>query len=543
VPSAKRKELKSSKIQLAKSVVDSSSGRVFDPHGNEIALRHQSREVLILLAKKPGQTVTREMLMSEVWSGRAVTDDSVAQCIAEIRRAVGDDEKREIETVPREGYRLNLPDTDRPPARFWKRRGLYLLATAIVLLAVGIVAASFPAKDGSPDAPVVAVLPFDDFSIEPHRGVLSDAVSENIITALARFPQIAVISRRSSFQFRDSKEGIAEIADALNADFILEGSQQFDGARLTVAAQLIDSRTEAHLWADEINVPLEEMLKANNEISRMIAQAVGSTVVDTARANIGPDDVNALMISNAAQSRIMRNFNRENLLLNIAEQEVSMQNYPDSAWGYLGQAISLRIGLQYGWIEGDEATLRERMYTLARRGVELDPNNYLAYHALGRALMFNGQVEDATYAFRRGIELNPSSTIVGNGLAVALIYLGETEQALAVLDELERIDPLRHFDLYWNRAWAQWQIGECSQALSTFKAAPSMPIAANKLLSAIHHCNGNDKAAEEAMAVYLDENPDWTVARVRDIETRIWTAPGALDRWLVAMEVAGMPQE
>ncbi len=70
-----------------------------------------------------------------------------------------------------------------------------------------------------------------------------------------------------------------------------------------------------------------------------------------------------------------------------------------------------------------------------------------------------------------------------------------------------------------------------------------MPIAANKLLSAIHHCNGNDEAAEEAMAVYLDENPDWTVARVRDIETRIWTAPGALDRWLIAMEVAGMPQE
>jgi TolB-like protein/Tfp pilus assembly protein PilF len=396
-------------------------------------------------------------------------------------------------------------------------------------------------SEDAADAPVVAVLPFEDFSVGSHKGFLSDAISENIITALARFPQMAVISRRSSFQFRESSNGISEIAEALGADFILEGSQQYDGSRLTITAQLIDSATEAHIWADEINVPLEAMLEANSEISRMIAKAVGTTVIDTAGASMTAGDVSALMISNAAQSRIMRSFTRENLLINIEEQEKSMRDYPESAWGFLGQALSLRIGLQYGWIQGDEALLRERMYDLARRGVELDPNNFLAYHALGRALMFNGEVEDATHAFQRGIELNPSSTIVGNGLAVALIYLGKTDEALEILAQLERIDPLKHFDLQWNKSWALWQAEECDAALNAFKSSPSMPIAANKLLAAIHHCRGSQDDAARAMAVYLSENPEWNVSRVREMESRIWTAPGALDRWLVAMEASGMP--
>lgn len=537
----KRNNLKSSEIRLGGLIADRLTGRIYDIEGNEVELRHQSREVLAALAKDANHIVSREALIDGVWSGRAVAADSVAQCIAEIRRALDDTDKRIIETVPREGYRLVLapPDSDRIAS--WHRpRALPL----VVVILVALIGANFlTPQDDTPSAPVVAVLPFNDFSIEPHQGFLSDAISENIITALARFPQLAVISRRSSFQFRDSPQGISEIAEALGADFVLEGSQQYDGSRLTITAQLIDSETEAHIWADEINVPLEAMLEANSQISRMIAQAVGSNVIDTAGASMTAGDVSALMISNAAQSRIMRGFTRENLLINIAEQEKSMRDYPESAWGFLGQAISLRIGLQYGWVEGDEIELRQRMFDLARRGVELDPNNFLAYHALGRALMFNGEVEDATRAFQRGIDLNPSSTIVGNGLAVALIYLGRTDEALEILAQLERIDPLKHFDLSWNKAWALWQNDECEAALDAFKASPSMPIAANKLLAAIHYCNGNEAEAKRAMSDYLIENPNWTVERVRGIEERIWKAPDALDRWLVAMEASGMPPQ
>ncbi|MEP1929975.1 MAG: winged helix-turn-helix domain-containing protein, partial [Roseibium sp.] len=361
------------------------------------------------------RTITREVLIDRIWSGREVSPDSVAQCIAEIRRVLGDVEKTIVETVPREGYRLVLPHPISEPRHWWNKLGPALVLASLLLAAL-VVAFALTRPGTLNDAPVVAVLPFEDFSNPPHQGFLSDAISEGITTALALYPQMDVVSRRSSFQFRNSPEGIAEISKALGADFVLEGSQQYDGSRIRITAQLIDGVTEAHIWAGEIDAPLGAMLESNSEISRKIAAAVGTSVIDTAEASMTAGDVSALMISNAAQSRIMRNFTRENLLKNIEEQEQSMMEYPNSAWGFLGQALSLRIGLHYGWIDGDEAALRDRMISLARRGVELDPNNFMAYHALGRALMFNGKVKDATHAFQRGIELNPSSTIVGNGL-------------------------------------------------------------------------------------------------------------------------------
>ncbi|MEX3315367.1 winged helix-turn-helix domain-containing protein [Sulfitobacter sp. PS-8MA] len=534
---AKRRSLKSSEIDLGPVVLDQATARVFTRSGRELDLRHQSRQVLAVLAAAMGETVTREALIAKVWSGRSVSDDSVAQCIAEIRRVLNDSEKRIIETVPREGYRLV------PPAKAPASRPLSRHRVAMVLLLLAIAALALVLFRPSPASrpPVIAVLPFDDYSPPQHQGFLNDAVSENIITSLARFPQFSVISRRSSHVFRNSDLGIAEIADQLGADFILEGSQQYDGKRVRTTAQLIDGRTAAHVWAEEFDVPLDDLLRANSRISRKIASAVGAKVVDTAEARMAAGDVSALLISNAAQSRIMRNFSRENLLINIREQEQSIKDYPDSAWGHLGQALSLRIGLRYGWIEGDEAATRARMTALARRGVELDPNNFLAYHALGRVLMFNRDIEGAVSAYHRAVALNPSSSFARNALAQALSFTGKTEEALAEIAEIERIDPLYGHDTNWTKARIEWQDGACAGALNTFKAAPSMPTAANKTLAAIHHCLGNQEKAKSAVAGFLSEHPNWSLARERAVITGMWTAPGLRDRWLAALEASGMP--
>lgn len=419
----KRNFLKSSEVDLGGAVFDAQTGRLLDRSSKEIRLRHLSGEVLGVLVRHRGEVVTRADLVDAVWKVPNVSDDSIAHCVAEIRRALGDADKRIVETVPREGYRLV------PPARAGK---LPLVpVAALVLVALVLVAgATFRlGEDGPVDPQVIAVLPFEDFSAAPNKGRLSDAVSESIITALARNPQLTVISRRSSFQFRESGEGVSEIARRLGADFVLEGSQVYDGSRLRITAQLIDAASEAHIWTDEMDVPLEAMLKANHEISSKIASAVGQSVVDTAEAQMSAGDVSALLISNAAQSRILRNYNRENLEVNLREQEQAMRDFPGSAWGYLGQALAIRNGLRHGWIEGDEDEIRQRMFELAKKGIALDPNNFMAHHAMGRVLMFNRDVEAATGAFRRGVELNPSSTLVLQGLTEALLFLGDTDEA------------------------------------------------------------------------------------------------------------------
>ncbi|WP_439524852.1 winged helix-turn-helix domain-containing tetratricopeptide repeat protein [Marivita sp.] len=533
----KRNDLKSFEIDLGVARFDKSSGYLFDSDGRELELRHQSREVLKVLAQDPGRTVSQAMLIEKVWAGRTVSPDSVAQCIAEIRRVLGDSDKRLVETVPRKGYRLVRPASARTP----QRSGTLVAAGAILVSCLALVWTLQSRPPAAQEPPVIAVLPFDDFSAAPHQGYVSDAVAESIITMLARYPQLTVISRSSSFQFRESDLGTSEIAKRLAADFLLEGSQQFDGTRLRITAQLIDGVSEAHVWADEIDVPLDALLEVNSQISGKIANAVGHSVIDTSEARMTGGDVGALMIANAAQSRIMRSFTRENLMKNIEEQEQAIRDYPNSAWGYLGQALSLRVGLRYGWIDGDEAATRKRMYELARMAIELDPNNFMAYHALGRVLIHNRDVEAAIGAFRRGVDLNPSSSIVTMGLADALVYVGKTDEALEVIARLERIDPLYGFGLTWAKSSALWQAGACEKALDAFQSTPSMPIAAYKELAVIHHCLGNQEKAANAMQDYLAENPAWTVTHERKINTGMWTAPGVLERWLTALEAAGMP--
>ncbi len=455
-------------------------------------------------------------------------------------------------STPIETFRVELDDKSKelaleaPPQiihgqAFPPRNNLKIGLIAAAVACLAAVAAIIFVRPEASKPPVIAVLPFEDFSSAQYQGYLSDAVSGGIITSLARFPQIAVISRRSSFKFRDSDLGISEIAEQLGADFILEGTQQYDGERLRISAHLIDGKEEAHIWADEIDVPLEELLKTNNVISLNVAGSVGNKVIETEVARMTEDDVSALMIANAAQSRIMRDFSRDSLLKNIEEQEQSLKNYPNSAWGHLGQALSLRIGLRYGWIEGDEEEIRARMLALARRGVELDPNNFMAFQALGRALTMNSEPVAAANAFRRAIELNPSSSFARTSLAQTLCYIGETDEALAVIDEAELVDPFYGYDIHWEKARIQWQIGECDEALDTFQEAPSMPIAANTMLAAIYHCLGDEEKAAKAMDVYVAENPDWTVSRERDVSAGLWIAPGALDRWIEAMEATGMP--
>ena len=534
----KRNDLKSFEIGLGHAKFDRSRGHLFDRHGQAIELRHQSCEVLAVLAEKPGEIVSRQSLIDGVWSGRAVSDDSVAQCIAEIRRVLGDTDKRIIETVPREGYRLiqRESETRRSPKRLQ-------YAVLLVMLAAGAIVYTWLRPAAPTGPPVIAVLPFDDFSSEPFQGQLTDAVSESIITMLARYPQLTVIARRSSFQFRESDLGIPEIARKLGADFVLEGSQRYDGSRVRITAQLIDGASDAHVWTDEIDVPLEDLLVTNNRITAKVANAVGHNVIDTSEARMSAGDVSALMISNAAQSRIMRDFTRENLLINLKEQEKAIRDYPDSAWGYLGQALALRNGLRHGWIEGDEVAAQERMYELARKAVELDPNNYMAYHALGRVLLHHGKLEEAIGAFRRGTELNPSSSLATMGLADALVNIGWTEEALEVIERLERNDPLYGFSLQWSKSIALWQAGDCAQALEGFLAMPSMPVASYKELAAIHQCLGNNDAAARAMSEYLDDHPGWTIARERGLRSGMWTAPGSLDRWLAALEASGLPRK
>jgi len=256
--------------------------------GKAVDLRSQSAEVLSVLAARPGEIVSKDALMRAVWPDTFVTDDSLTQCIADIRRALRDDAHAIVETLPRRGYRLNADPSDaadpnaaavmeRAKTRF-SQRGFILAAIVLVAAAIGAYYGAeawraAPVRSG--DMPRIAVLPFDDMSAGADKGYLSDAVAEGIITALARSKTYAVIARNSSFKYRGKPIDARQIGDELGVDYLLEGSQQKIGDRLKVSAQLLNAHDGSHVWANSYNREIGDLFVVQEEIIRTLADRVG----------------------------------------------------------------------------------------------------------------------------------------------------------------------------------------------------------------------------------------------------------------------------
>src|SRR5262245_15386455 len=175
----------------------------------EVALRRKSFELLRYLVENPDRLVTKEELLKAIWPNAVVTDESLTQCLREVRQAIGDSRQTIIATVPRCGYRFAAP-----VAR------VAAPGTARVPPALSQKAGETPAVPGrEEDRPSVAVLPFTNLSGDPQQDYFSDGMAEDITTELSRFSELAVIARNSSFQYKGKAVDIRQVGRELGARY------------------------------------------------------------------------------------------------------------------------------------------------------------------------------------------------------------------------------------------------------------------------------------------------------------------------------------
>jgi DNA-binding winged helix-turn-helix (wHTH) protein len=167
---------KTKKVQVGEAVVDLSRGLLLDSAGQVIPLRRKAFELLKLLVHNQGRTVARDELLQAIWPGVTVTDESVTQCVRDVRRAIGDIKGKVLRTISGRGYLLDVPLTSSQPVD--------------------------EAPAVSENRPSIAVLPFTNMSGDPEQEYLADGVVEEIISALSRVRAFFVISRNSTFTYK-----------------------------------------------------------------------------------------------------------------------------------------------------------------------------------------------------------------------------------------------------------------------------------------------------------------------------------------------------
>jgi TolB-like protein len=215
-----------------------------------VALRRKSFEVLQYLIEHPERVVSKDEILATVWAGVTVGEDSLAQCITEIRRALGPTGRDVIKTVQRRGYLLSIPRSSQDESA---PRG-----------------AQAPDALPLPDRPSIAVLPFANLGGQPQDDYFSDGIAEDITTELSRFSELFVIARNSSFQYNGKSIDVRQVGRELGVRYVLEGSVRREATRVRITAQLIEAATGMHLWAERYDRQLADALSVQDEVARQI---------------------------------------------------------------------------------------------------------------------------------------------------------------------------------------------------------------------------------------------------------------------------------
>ena len=263
--------------------------------------------LLQCLASRPGEVVSIDVLLREVWSDVIVSPDSAYQAVASLRRILGDDSKQPayIATVPRLGYRLvaavsscaddkeKLAAEEQPPVhtrrRFPQRIGLLPVGAVVVLLLMGVTTWAFLARTGNghqPSAPAaaqlprksIAVLPFLDLTEGMKEEEFADGMTEELIDRLSKIANLHVTPPTSSFYFKGKQVPVSDIARILGVTYVLDGSVRKSGSTIRVAARLIRADNGFIVWAETYDRPFKDILMVQDDIAGQVAKALSASI-------------------------------------------------------------------------------------------------------------------------------------------------------------------------------------------------------------------------------------------------------------------------
>jgi TolB-like protein/DNA-binding winged helix-turn-helix (wHTH) protein len=550
--------LKSSEIfQLGDFTFSLKTKELKNRTGKSVGLRSQSADVLVHLCEKAGQVVGKESLIEDVWPDTFVTDDSLIQCVADIRRAIGDSDHKVVQTLPKKGYKLiaepaeavsthgaPLPSTDEA-ATTTSRRPLF--ASLLVLITVAAIGwytfqgARTDTNEPFDGVPTIAVLPFDDFSAGADKGYLSDAIAEGIITELARSKLFKVIARNSSFRYREASTDVRTIGKELGSEYILEGSQQKNGAKLRVTVQLIDAVSGEHLWVHTYDQEIGDLFGVQDQIIRTVADRIGYRIERPVPGS-NPNKVSALHYHLAGLAFIRSGFNEENNAKLFELNQLAIEADPDAQYGYVGAAHYYRHAAMFGWHGLDRDKALQDGFASARKALAIAPDDSEVHYVLARLYSETGDVDAALASYAKAIELNPSASNYLVGSTTTLLYLGRTDEAIARLKTAMGIDPFHPDWYHWQMGWALWEKDNCKGALAAMQRMNKISKGAHRMLSGIYACLGEVQKAREAYKVFYSDAKEPTISEQREEWKDTWTAQGSLDRWLDHMRVAGMKE-
>jgi len=292
------------------------------------------------------------------------------------------------------------------------------------------------------DEPSIAVLPFTNISGVPKEDYLSDGITEQIITALSKIPEMLVIARNSVFTYKGKPVMVQQVSEELGVRYVLEGSVQKSGDKLRITAQLIDAKTGNHLWSERYDRDLKDLFGLQDDITKNVitAMQVKLTVGQVAHL-LGKGTKNL-----KAYLNVMKGLSH-NRRFNKDDNEIAQRLYGEAialdpdyanayvflAWTYYNEAIN-------GWTKTPAKSFEKAM-ELAEKAISLNEQNAPAYMVFASVYTQTGQFKKAAAAQEKALSLDPADSYINFLYGMTLYNVGKFKEAILFYKKAIRIDP------------------------------------------------------------------------------------------------------
>ncbi len=428
--------------------------------------------------------------------------------------------------------------------------GFVAAAAALVVIAAGVVAwqvmrhAEPPAEQTAadpalalPTGPSIAVLPFSNLSADPDQEFFSDGITEEIITALTRFPDLFVIARNSTFKYKGQAVDVREVGRDLGVRYLLEGSVRRDADAIRITAQLLETENGTHLWAETYDRDLSAstIFALQDEIaSKVVAALAGVEGVisradgDVAKAK-APENLTAYDCVLRTYAYLRRLVPDEHgRVRDCLEQAVETE--PDYAQGWAMLASVYRHEVNFGYNPRPDPL--GRSLEAAQRAIELEPRNQSAHLNLALTRFTRGEIDGFFVSAERALELNPNAASSVAVIGMYIAFAGQWERGVALADKAMALNPGHAGWYYFPSVMHDIMQGNYEAALANGQKI-NMPgfFIAHSTLASIYGQLGRRQEAQASLAKLLKLNPDYADTVWAEYDK--WNFPDALSRRLV----------
>jgi TolB-like protein/DNA-binding winged helix-turn-helix (wHTH) protein/Tfp pilus assembly protein PilF len=477
----------------------------------EIKLPPKPYDALKYLVENPGRLISKRELIEALWPDTAVTDDSLVQCMKEVRRALGDDAQQIIKTVPRRGYiferevRENAPSA--PVTTYAEESGVQLiieeeetdgqrmlaateLSSASVpflpaykptsvqrltssikqhkwiaagtLATLAVVATAFVYFTRPGEAiDSIAVMPFVNVNGDPNIDYLSEGISDNIIDRLSRLPNLKrVIPLNSVLRYKGKQTDPQAVGRELGVRALLMGRLIQHGDELSISVELIDVRDNKHLWSGQYPGKSAELMNVQAEIAQDVSNKLrlrlsGEQQKQLTRTYSQSGEANRLFM----QGRyFQRRGKKENIEKSIEYYGQAVEKDPTFALAYAELGLAYRRLGWSGWMAPKEFAPQEELNAL--KALRIDDALAEAHVVMADIKAFHLDWQGAEAEYQRALELDPNSARTHQFYAAHLRLLGRLDESMLHMKRAQEVDPLSfEIDqeiaqtLYWSRQY------------------------------------------------------------------------------------------